>query len=118
MEQNLKNLLEAEQDVNRKVQDALNQKNTKLRSIKDSAKGDIDAFKKAKEAEYSIVYEKLKKQINEGDQGKGADNHQSSVTMETIERDYAANKELVIDLLVSNVLSVNIEIPKVVKGTF
>jgi hypothetical protein len=38
--------------------------------------------------------------------------------METIERDYAANKDLVIDLLVSNVLSVNIEIPKVVKGTF
>ena len=61
MEQNLKNLLEAEQDVNRKVQDAINQKNTKLRSIKDSAKADIDAFKKAKEAEYAAVYEKLKK---------------------------------------------------------
>ena len=55
MEQNLKNLLEAEQDVNRKVQDALNKKNSMLRSIKDSAKGDIDAFKKAKEAEYAVL---------------------------------------------------------------
>ena len=116
MEQNLKNFVEAEQDVNRKVQDALNKKNSLLRSNKDSAKGDIDAYNKAKEAEYAVVYEKLKKEINEGDKGKGADNHQSSVTMETIERDYAANKERVIDFLVSNVLSVNIEIPMVVKG--
>ena len=100
MEQNLKNLLEAEQEVNRKVQDALNQKNAKLRSIKDSAKADIEAFKKAKEAEYAIVYEKLKQEINKGPAGKAAENHQTLVTMETIERDYAINKERVIDLLV------------------
>jgi hypothetical protein len=38
--------------------------------------------------------------------------------MEQIEKDYLKNKDLVIDLLVKNVLSVNIEIPKVVKGAF
>ena len=105
--------------MNRRVQDALNEKNTKLRSIKDSSKADLDAFKRMKEAEYAREYEELKKKINEGDGNKGqSDNHQASVTMETIEKDYAENKNRVIDLLVSNVLSVNIEIPKVVKGTF
>jgi hypothetical protein len=38
--------------------------------------------------------------------------------MDVIEKDYNQNKERVIDLLVSNVLSVNIEIPKVVKGAY
>ena len=92
----------------------------KLRSIKESSKADLDAFKRMKEAEYAREYEELKKKINEGGDAanKGSDNHQATVTMETIEKDYAENKNRVIDLLVSNVLSVNIEIPKVVKGTF
>ena len=38
--------------------------------------------------------------------------------METIQKDYIKNKDSVVDLLVRNVLTVNIEIPKVVKGTF
>ena len=101
MEQNLKNLLEAEQSVNKKVQDALNEKNQKLRSIKESSKADLDAFKLQKENEYKIEYERLKKQINEGDAKKdGKENHQATITMETIEKDYAENKNLVIDLLV------------------
>ena len=35
-----------------------------------------------------------------------------------LQRDYTKNKDVVVDLLVKNVLSVNIEIPKVVKGAF
>ena len=38
--------------------------------------------------------------------------------MDNIQRDFMKNKDLVVDLLVKNVLSVNIEIPKVVKGAF
>ena len=38
--------------------------------------------------------------------------------MNVIKRDYEQNREAVIDLLVRNVLSVNIEIPKVVKGAY
>lgn len=38
--------------------------------------------------------------------------------MEIIQKDYARNRDAVVDLLVKNVLSVNIEIPKVVKGDF
>ena len=37
MEDNLKELMKAETEVNRKVQDAINQKNAKLRSIKESS---------------------------------------------------------------------------------
>ncbi len=88
-----------------------------LRSIKDSAKPDIDEFKRQKEHEYQVQYEALKKKINEGNGDKdGA--KQEAVTMDVIEKDYNQNKERVIDLLVSNVLSVNIEIPKVVKGAY
>ena len=38
--------------------------------------------------------------------------------MDNIHKDFQKNKEIVVDLLVKNVLSVNIEIPKVVKGAF
>ena len=75
MDQNLKNLLEAEQEVNRNVQAALNNKNMKLRSIKDSAKGDIEAFKRQKEAEYASEFEKLKKKINDGEGEKAEQSH-------------------------------------------
>jgi len=37
---------------------------------------------------------------------------------EQIGKDFDKNKDIAIDLLVKNVLSVNIEIPKVVKGAF
>ena len=38
--------------------------------------------------------------------------------MDLLQRDFQKNKDLVVDLLVKNVLSVNIEVPKVVKGNF
>ena len=128
MEQNLKNLLEAEQEVNRKVQDALNVKNMKLRSIKDSAKPDIDEFKARKQKEYEEKIAIIKKKIEDGEEVDVKDfddrvkiseedkkkkeeaakkkkeaqqqNHLASVSMEVIERDYAQNKDRVIDLLV------------------
>jgi hypothetical protein len=38
--------------------------------------------------------------------------------IDSLQKDYQRNKETVVDLLVKNVLAVNIEIPKVVKGEF
>ena len=115
MEENLKELLKAENEVNKRVNEALNRKNNLLRSIKENAEKDINEYKAAKEKEYQEEYERLKKRIeNEG----SADGKQEAVDMEQIQKDYVKNKELVVDLLVRNVLSVNIEIPKVVKGTF
>ena len=115
MEENLKELLKAENEVNKRVNEALTRKNALLRSIKENAEKDISAFKAAKEKEYQEEYEKLKKKI---DSEGNSDSKQEAVDMEAIQKDYVKNKDLVVDLLVKNVLSVNIEIPKVVKGAF
>jgi len=42
----------------------------------------------------------------------------SQVDMKDLERDFKDNVDRVCELLVHNVLSVNIEIPKVVKGVY
>jgi hypothetical protein len=57
----------------------------------------------------------LKQRIEEEGAGDG---NQEQREMDMIQKDFQKNKETVIDLLVKNVLSVNIEIPKVVKGAF
>ncbi len=49
---------------------------------------------------------------------KADDSGKEQIDMESIQKDYVHNKDTVVELLVKNVLSVNIEIPKVVKGTF
>jgi vacuolar-type H+-ATPase subunit H len=113
MEANLQELLKAENEVNRMVQDALNKKNILLRGIKESSERDIKAFKDQREREYQEQLKELKAQIE-----KEANAGKTELVSMTIERDYEANKDKVVELLVRNVLSVNIEIPKVVKGTF
>ena len=57
----------------------------------------------------------MKKKIESEGTGDGK---QDQVDMEAIQKDYLNNKETVVDLLVRNVLSVSIEIPRVVKGNF
>ena len=63
MEENLKELLKAENDVNRRVQEALNRKNQMLRSIKESGERDVTAFRVAKEKEYQIEYDKVSRLV-------------------------------------------------------
>jgi vacuolar-type H+-ATPase subunit H len=63
MENNLQELLKAENEVNRMVQDALNRKNAMLRGIKESSERDIKAFKDQKEREYQEELKKLKAKI-------------------------------------------------------
>ena len=50
------------------------------------------------------------------DQAKG--NTKDDAVYEAIASDYDANKEAVIQMLIGNVMNVNIEIPKVVRGNF
>jgi len=38
--------------------------------------------------------------------------------MAVIEQDFKANKSAVIEMLIANVLNVNVEVPRVVKGNF
>ena len=56
----------------------------------------------------------MKKKIHEEGQADAG----REENIEALQRDYTKNKDQVVDLLVKNVLSVNIEIPKVVKGVF
>ena len=84
MENNLQELLKAENEVNRIVQDALNRKNAMLRGIKESSERDIKAFKDQKEREYQEELKKLKAKIEkEANKGK-----QELVSMDTIKNDY------------------------------
>ena len=57
----------------------------------------------------------LKQRIQEEGQG---DTKGKEADIDALQRDYTKHKDQVVDLLVKNVLSVNIEIPKVVKGTY
>ena len=40
------------------------------------------------------------------------------VSMESINKDFLKNKDYVIEMLIKNVINVNVEIPRVVKGDF
>ena len=40
------------------------------------------------------------------------------VSMESIHKDFLKNKDYVIEMLIKNVINVNVEIPRVVKGDF
>ena len=59
----------------------------------------------------------MKEKINREAQGAGGPASEKE-EMDMLQKDFQKNKDLVVDLLVKNVLSVNIEIPKVVKGNF
>ena len=58
----------------------------------------------------------MKDKLNREAEGAGAISEQEE--MDKLQKDFQKNKDQVVDLLVKNVLSVNIEIPKVVKGNF
>ena len=55
-------------------------------------------------------------ELADSDQAKGAT--QDDAVYEAIASDYEANKDAVIEMLIANVMNVNIEIPKVVRGDF
>ena len=59
---------------------------------------------------------KKQKEIEEGFKKKQSDDPKD--TMAVIEKDFKANKNAVIEMLIANVLNVNVEVPRVVKGNF
>ena len=48
----------------------------------------------------------------------GTDANASAKSFQAIQKDYAANKDAVVEMLIKNIMNVNIEIPRVVKGNF
>jgi len=45
-------------------------------------------------------------------------NASEQVSMESIHKDFLKNKDPVIEMLIKNVINVNVDIPRVVKGDF
>ena len=75
MEDNLKQLLEAEREVNNKVKRAMEHKLNLLSSIKQQAENDLQNFRDAQASNYNKEYEQLRRRVDaEGKDAKvGAD---------------------------------------------
>lgn len=67
-------------------------------------------------AEYNAKLAQKKQEINDVDAANQKADGGSS--LEQIEADFEGNKEAVIQMLIQNVMNVDIEIPKTVKGEF
>ena len=88
----------------------------KLKSIKDMAQKEIDEYKRAQEKVFQQKVAQKQNEIEEGFKKKQSDDPVE--TMAVIEKDFKANKSAVIEMLIANVLNVNVEVPRVVKGNF
>jgi hypothetical protein len=60
--------------------------------------------------------EAKKQELEAEEAAKGSSNDEK--TYQAIAADFGANYEAVIDMLIGNVMNVNIEIPKVIRGDF
>ena len=58
----------------------------------------------------------MQKEIDASFQSKASDDPKKH--MQQIEKDFKKNKDAVIQMLIGNVLNVNVEVPRVVKGNF
>ena len=89
----------------------------KLDSIKDEAQVDIAEFRDTQQQDFERKLEQTRAQIERqyaaqaNDQGQG-DN------LEQLEEDYNGQRDEVISRLIGNVMTVDISIPRVVKGNF
>ena len=66
--------------------------------------------------EFQAKLAQRQKEINDADAAN--QNADGGSSLEQIENDFVDNKEDVIQMLIQNVMNVDIEIPKVVKGDF
>ena len=112
IESNLQELLKAEREVNEKVSQAQERKNKMLASVKDSAEAELRVFEAQQRELYDKAYAELKSKIESEANAK----IRNVVPAEVIERDYRENQDHVVAQLVKHVLTVDLEIPKVVRG--
>ena len=89
---------------------------TKLKSIKEESEVDLQEFRDIQKRRYDEAIAAKKKEIEESDKNSGAND--DTKVMAALASDYDANKEAVIEMLIGNVMNVNIDIPRVVKGDF
>ena len=124
MDKNVQRLLEEEQEVNKRVQAAIEKKNELMKSIKKESEIAVRDYKKQLEEQYDNQLNKVnyllcltrgqvKKQLESQDTSgqQGAD-------MSVLEQEFEQNKEAVIEMLIQNCMTVDKSIPRVVRGDF
>ena len=80
------------------------------------AQKEIDEYKRAQEQIFKQKVDGRQKEIEEGFKKKQTEDPEKA--MQVIEKDFNENKDAVIEMLIANVLNVNVEVPRVVKGNF
>ena len=114
MEQNVQILLNEEKAVNAEIQKALNEKSQLIRSIRGQAEIEVKQYEAKLEKEHQRKVAEMEAQLEkEGQKIQG-----QSTNLEVVQQEYADNKDKVIEILLKNVMTVDCEIPRVVKGIF
>ena len=89
----------------------------KFSKIQEKAKQqDLDEFELEQEELFKKQLEVMHNSLKELGNANQAD--EVDKAYRAIQNDYAQNKDSVLDMLLSNITNVNIEIPRVIKGDF
>ena len=88
----------------------------RLKGIKNDAEEELAEYKDIQKRKFDQALSEKQAELDNMDQGEGGDS--TAKALEAVQADFAANSEEVIKMLIGNVMNVNIEIPRVIKGNF
>ena len=110
MEENVNKLLEAEKEASKIITNALTAKSAKIKEAPEYAKGEFEKYRQAQEEKYNAILQSLQQNqsINTAEKAE----QESKKALESMNN----NKGGVIKLLMENVMNVEIEVPRVMKG--
>ena len=87
-----------------------------MRSIKELAEKDLEQFRAQQKKRFDESVRAKTAELNS--QGNSGNSGNDEREMQRLHADFKTNKAAVLDMLFANIINVNIEIPKVVKGDF
>ena len=114
MESNVQRLLEEEKRVNAQIQEALNKKGALIRSIRSQAEIEVKQY----EAQLEKIHQQKVVEMEAQLEREAQKMQGQSTNLDVVRQEYDQNREKVIELLLKNVMTVDCEIPRVVKGHF
>ena len=91
-------------------------RNDRLKSIKELAEKDLDEFRVQQKRRFEEQVRAKTAELNKGDSATSSNVIDKEVAQ--LHQDFKVNKEEVLNMLFANIMNVNIEIPRVVKGDF
>jgi hypothetical protein len=110
MEENVNKLFDSEKEAAKIVEAAVLAKTVKMRDAPDYAKGDINKYRQAQKEKYEAIEKSLiADQLNNNTE-------QSELESAAMLNELSINKKQVIDLLIANVMLVEIDVPRVLRG--